>query len=274
MTKLYIGRSVWRQEETQHVKCMIDLVRYLDANKIDFIDGTVPGDALISRSRSIVASCFLRSDADVLIQIDTDIVFKPEDVVRIAHEAERHGVACGLYMTRNIATQPAALLPDSEITFAPGRPPVEVPFGSTGFMAIHRRVFKRLAEDLPLCHQTWESNGQSIAFWPFYMPYVIEWPVDGYMYLSEDWAFCQRAKDAGFKVFLDPSIRLGHVGSYTYTLEDLARPPRSAPAPMQLRRGEDGTLDINVPSSTVRPAVVADALPAAQAEDVPVAVPV
>ena len=244
--KLFIGRIVWRQEETQHVRSMLQLYRYLDARHIDFTDGTVPGDALVSRSRSIVASAFLRSDADVLVTIDTDIVFRPEDVVTMAEKAGRYGMIGAVYMTRNIATQPALMLPESPVTFGPGREPVEAPYISTGFTATHRRVFERLAKDLPLCHRGWNDRGIDTSFYPFYLPMVVPNDSEGHWYLSEDWAFCERAKQAGFSCWIDPSIRLGHIGSYQYHLEDLVRPERIEPTPLRLTRADDGTLSTDV----------------------------
>ena len=42
-------------------------------------------------------------------------------------------------------------------------------------------------------------------------------PVD---YLSEDWAACRRAKEAGFGVMLDLQPQVGHHGTYCYTVAD------------------------------------------------------
>ena len=52
-----------------------------------------------------------------------------------------------------------------------------------------------------------------------------------------------RAKQEGFKCWIDPSIRLGHVGAYTYTMEDLLRPSKLSAKPLQLTRAEDGSLE-------------------------------
>ncbi len=41
-----------------------------------------------------------------------------------------------------------------------------------------------------------------------------------YRYLSEDYAFCERAGQAGHRIVVDSTIRLGHVGKYNYAWED------------------------------------------------------
>ena len=41
-----------------------------------------------------------------------------------------------------------------------------------------------------------------------------------YWYLAEDFAFSERARQAGFKIWADTTIRLKHIGSYGYSWED------------------------------------------------------
>ena len=108
-------------------------------------------------------------------------------------------------------------------------------------MAMEGRVFEKLSKDLPLCHKDWTDRGQDTSFWPFYMPRVIEWGGE-IIYGSEDWALCHRAREAGFGIWLDPSIRLGHMGQVMFTLEDIIRPPRPDAQPLILRRLADGTI--------------------------------
>ena len=235
---LFVGRTIGRHVEVGHSECMTKLALELDRRGIESTRSHVKGDALVSRSRSILASAFLRSECDVLLSIDGDIEFEADDAIRLAQEcADGKLVAGAMYMTRALNTQPALMLPEGWVDFSPGSEPVEVPFLSTGFMAVHRTVFANLTKDLPLCHQNWGAS----SFWPFYMPFTIPWEGDGYMYLSEDWAFCERAKQHGYSLWLDPSIRLGHVGEYRYTLEDLfvEHPPTQ---PIRLMREPDGTL--------------------------------
>ena len=241
--KLFLGSIVGRVEEVGFSQSMRLLWRELDRRGIEFTDGTVVGDAAVDRARSIVGSTFLRSDADVMISIDSDIWFRAEDAISLAEKAQEYDLIGALYMTRKLNTQPAIMLPPGEgISFDPDAQPVETPFVSGGFTAVTKRVFERLSLELPLCHQSWTDRGADTSFWPFYMPFVIPSERDGYMYLSEDWAFVQRAKDAGFKVWLDPSIRLGHIGSHMYTLEDLIRGERPAAQPLKLLREADGSL--------------------------------
>jgi hypothetical protein len=42
-----------------------------------------PGDSLVSRARNRLAADFLESDCTHLLFIDSDIVFEPEDIIRL-----------------------------------------------------------------------------------------------------------------------------------------------------------------------------------------------
>lgn len=252
--RIFLGSVLYRNVHVAYAESMALLQRELDRQAISFTYGSVSGDALISRSRSIVGSAFLRSDCDVLLTIDSDIWFRPQDAIRLCEQALERDIIGALYMTRSLQTQPAVMLPDGEaISFAADAAPVSVPFLSTGFMAVSKPVFSALSQMLPLCHRGWNDRGQDTSFWPFYMPYTIPWEGDGEMYLSEDWAFCQRAKDAGYAVWLDPSIRLGHMGETMFTMEDLIRIARPPAQPLKLLRATSGALQVftgePVPSS-------------------------
>lgn len=180
------------------------------------------GDALISRVRSIAVSHWLReTDGDVFLMIDDDIVFSPEDAEKVVALArEKHSIACAAYPVRG-ATHFACRLKEPDIRFGPDLPPVEIEYAGTGFVAVHRGVCEAIiaANDLPLCHP------DSLQFWPLFQPLVVETPdQDGHdvaEYLSEDWSFCFRAKQAGFQVWLDPTVFLTHLGQTGYTVHNM-----------------------------------------------------
>lgn len=180
------------------------------------------GDALVSRVRSIAVSQWLReTDSDVFLMIDDDIIFKPEDAQRVVDLArEKRGIACGAYPVRggaHLACRPW----DTTVVFGPDKPPVEIEYAATGFLAAHRDVCEAIAATLPLTH-AWETW----AFWPLFWPSIKG--ADGAAeYLSEDWAFCQRARDLGFGVWLDPRVELTHMGQAAYTVRTM---PSAVPA--------------------------------------------
>jgi hypothetical protein len=60
---------------------------------------------------------------------------------------------------------------------------------------------------------------------PFFQPLVMAHR-DGYWYLAEDYAFCERARQCDLKVFADTRIRLTHYGSYGYSWEEAGIDPK------------------------------------------------
>ncbi len=60
--------------------------------------------------------------------------------------------------------------------------------------------------------------------WPFFLPKCQEEPNLEWGYRGEDYAFCERCREAGIPLIVDTTIDLGHVGSYIYRWEDAARP--------------------------------------------------
>ena len=181
-------------------------------------------DALLCRARSKTATHFLlNSDADVHVSIDSDIVFDPSSVLQISEQAVEYDMVAGLYVTRAAGSlcRPTSLFEtDVPIEFGTDPTPVPIKWAATGFLATHRRVFERLAKDLPLCHRN-----EHWRFFPFYQPFWVpsERDPEDFLYTSEDFALSERARRAGFQVYLNPAVRLLHLGQYPFRLEDLGQ---------------------------------------------------
>lgn len=218
--KVYIGSAVYRTIEARQ---LLSLIPLLVRPGVEY--SPIIGDALIERSRSISATTFLRhSDADIHLSIDSDIVdFDTDKTMEMCEQAMTHDVVGGLYVTRSMErTFPTSFPFQGQKMLLENDPtPVPMQYLATGFMAVHRRVFEKLAEDLPLCH----AKDGTRAFYPFYLPFVADDDEGEPFLLSEDWAFSQRARDAGFGLNLNPSIRLGHASSMIYRVEDMFNEP-------------------------------------------------
>lgn len=184
------------------------------------------GDALISRSRSIAVSHWYRlTDEEVFLMIDDDVVFAPEhaeSVVRLAKE--KRSIVCGAYPVKDGTHLACRRFPGQTVLFGDGQPPVEIVYPATGFMAVHRDVINAMVEAknedgsplFPLC----DINGLS-PMWPFFDCFTMTDDNGHNEYLSEDYAFGEQARRLGFKVWLDPTVILYHMGFYPYTIENM-----------------------------------------------------
>ena len=177
------------------------------------------GDALIERSRARSATRFLEtSDCDVWLSIDSDIHFHPDDALRVCQQALEFDIVGGLYLTRTSRDPiPAVRLEEGRRYDLSDSTPVPVTYPSTGYLAVHRRVFERLAQDIPVCHPT----DPILRHIPFFTPFAREESGE-LVLLSEDWALVARARDAGFGVYLNPAVRATHFGALAVSTDDLA----------------------------------------------------
>ena len=57
---------------------------------------------------------------------------------------------------------------------------------------------------------------------PYFQPMVVDDNVSqgSHWYLAEDFAFSERARQCGFKIYADTRIRLVHFGDYGFSWED------------------------------------------------------
>ncbi len=166
------------------------------------------GEAGINRARSIQASAWFRdTDDDVFLMLDDDIQFDPDDANGIVDRCrEGYDVIAAAYPVGDASHLAIRTLGETRLAFGPDEPPKEMRHVATGFFAVHRRVIAAMVETLPEC-----NSNTSWKFWPLF---GFGWEADpeagGTNNLSEDYQFCNRARELGFHVYLDMSIAIGH----------------------------------------------------------------
>ena len=183
----------------------------------------IDGDALISRSRSRAATFFLKqTQDDLLMFIDDDVVIKPFDATKLMHEAWqlKLPIVGAAYVTKSQDNPGFAIRPlgPGQIEFGTKGQIYEVRSISTGCMVIRREVLTRMVNDkiAPLC-----THG-STSYYPFFQHEKMM--IDGqWEDISEDWYFCEKARKCGFTVHCDTTIKLGHIGQWEFTWDDIIR---------------------------------------------------
>lgn len=119
-----------------------------------------------------------------LLMIDSDMTFTPEDVRKMEEHLKTKDIVTGLYRM-GIDGAPHAIFKDN-VPMEPEDDMFEVDACGAGFLGISSRV---------LLDQ----------------PFKRVYNKDSGMMRGEDMSFCQVAKEAGFKIYCDPSIKLGHI---------------------------------------------------------------
>lgn len=232
---------VWRaREEANHLAIINLLTRY------EFtMSPPLFNDAAIDRARSRGATYFLeRTQADVALWIDSDIDFKDHDALLVCEQAmdPRTSIVAGIYPTRSASqAMPASrLLLDEPYEFADDPTPRPIRWAAGGFVAVHRRVYERLAKEDPemlVLH----PGDETLRMRPFYLPMVAKNDDGTPIYLSEDWAFSERARRVGYPSYANLAVDVVHCGAYRYSLRNLFTQPQIT-RPIRFTRQREGNL--------------------------------
>ena len=182
------------------------------------------GMALVTQARNNCVSEFMKSSAEFLLFIDSDIGFQPEQIKKILRRCnETKGVVLAPYPVKGYhsVTQGITFIihfPDKNNVQIDKEGFCHCKAGPTGFMMIHRSVFERLAEAYPekKTHNR-QMVGDSVQnmdeFWYTFFETDVD-PVNGY--LGEDIAFCNLCYKVGIPIQADTKAHLIHYGGHAF----------------------------------------------------------
>ena len=173
------------------------------------------GDGLISRARNEIGRQVLQefnnTKWDYLMFIDDDIIWDPKMMPIDKLIADDKDIICGVYSIRDETLRPAIRTKKMQrlieqkkyehqkITVPKGISEIE--FAAGGFMLIKKECLLKVYQ---------------------YSSHPFTCAVDkNNEYLSEDYAFCYRAKHLGYTIWTDSSIKLGHIGECVYYLDGI-----------------------------------------------------
>ena len=166
--------------------------------------------SLIYTARNDFAKATISKDADALLFFDSDMIIPADTLTKMTKHFEAgREIVTGVYYKRRPPFSPVlykqlGYRADTDETYfedlleiPDGDEPFEVAGCGMGCCMISKSVLL----DVVLNYQTWFN------------------PIHNF---GEDLAFCIRARDLGHKIWCDPTIKLGHVGSLVVT-EDVWR---------------------------------------------------
>jgi hypothetical protein len=204
-------------------------------------------ESLITRGRNALVAKFLDdTEATHFMFIDADIGFEPAQVIRMLEFD--HDVVAGMYPLKDITWDTDALtraqrgepLEHASMRFVGvacegGDREIEDGFvtgtyAGAGFLMIKRCVFEKMRASYPYlqykaAHTTAEPSLSPNQF--AFFDCVIDEASNEY--LSEDYAFCQRWRALGGKIWLDTQSMLAHIGPHEFVGSPRDRYPGMAP---------------------------------------------
>jgi hypothetical protein len=192
------------------------------------------GFSAIDQGRNQMASEALHDTFAETMWIDPDIGFSADDVEKL----RSHGlpIAAGLYPQPRSTSLACELLPQTEeLVFGDAGGLVEIKYAACGFLYVRREAYEAIRDHLrlPLCNTRFGRGS-----WPFFQPMAVPEievrPASDvqaaehrirHRYLTDDFAFCHRARSAGLSILADTGIRLWRHAPYGYGWEDAGRDP-------------------------------------------------
>ena len=250
--RLMVATPIYDGAQGTYVRAALDLAMAAQRRDMPVRFEFILHEALVHRARSLLADLFMQSDCTHLLFVDADIDFAAADIFamieamagrpdcamlgaavprrtvnwsQVARAAE-----CGL--AKDNAADLARYAGDFALSFLNTDERfaltdlVELSQLGTGLMLIRRDVVETLRARHPeLLFRTdardRQGTGVGESVHALFLPEID--PSSGLM-LSEDYAFCRRARDAGFRIWLAPWVRTTHSGPAIFrgSLADLA----------------------------------------------------
>lgn len=203
-----VGVPTTRDFHPLTVKALLGTTAACRARSIPCEVSVVTGMGIIQWARDEVVDEFLKSKATRLFWIDSDMVWHPEQFTRLLALSGLYDVVLGAYPAKR-----------DEVTFFVNydqtKPPqqdamgmVDIYGAGLGFCCMRREVVEKLAEKAEKVRD--QISGQEMAA-------IFRVDRNGRDRRGEDMAFFADIRAAGYKVLMDPTVDLGHIGTKLYT---------------------------------------------------------
>jgi hypothetical protein len=193
------------------VECLLELINYLATNNIQFVISRGESPVVYYARNMCLGGDNLRGEEQKpfngtveythMLWIDSDIIFSPNHVqVLLNHDKD---IVSGVYLMADRVHYASVEVWDEDYFVQHGsfkflspkdlenkKDLIDVAYTGFGFMLVKKGVFESLN-------------------YPWFRPifYSIKHVKD---FSSEDSAFCRLVREKGYKVYIDPQLRVGH----------------------------------------------------------------
>tara|TARA_B110000211_G_scaffold20968_1_gene21739 strand:+ start:90 stop:842 length:753 start_codon:yes stop_codon:yes gene_type:complete len=220
---LYIATPIYSEEvNIGYMDSIIKLGTTFSKAGIPLIRQHIMHTSLITKARNECLSNFMNNtDLEYFIFIDSDISFNAKDVIKLMNYDKP--IVAGTYPKKVLnwmdiqncfyndtpEDTKELLKKTSQYTIYEKQDAIikdgllEVNRVGTGFMMIKRSLVLKLAKKYP--ELMYKENGKKGYG-------LFECAIINKEHLSEDYAFCERVKSIGEKVYIDPKLNLIHHG--------------------------------------------------------------
>jgi hypothetical protein len=210
-----VGKHVWiaipAYTGTIHLATMrsiiADMLKLAErGDRVTIFDES--GNAMIGDCRGLIVSKFLDEDGTHLVFVDSDVTWEAGALLKLV-DYDVDFVA-GLYPQRRDPINYCCqwIQERKELELEDGL--IEVAGVPAGFMCLSRPMLEKMVAHYADTQFHCDQAPNKTAY-DLFGPYRI-----GRIKFGEDYSFCKRWRDLGGKVWIDPEIRMGHVGYKTF----------------------------------------------------------
>jgi len=220
--RVYIATPCYDSMRVETTVSLIDTFSALGRSGIECKFKSVK-TSLVTHGRNLLTCGFLDSGFDYMLFVDADVEFQPEAVARML--VPKKDIICTPYRVKEENVKYAVKFKDPDFIKIEPFDLVEIEEGPAGLMMIHRKVYERLMDKHPelkinFDEPTRKKMNKEIG--------AMEDAIARYMYnfwdttfrlntgewKGEDLSFCNRATDAGFKIYANLDSWTTHHGSW------------------------------------------------------------
>ena len=168
----------------------------------------VVSNSLVYDSRNLLAAKAIDDDCDYVLWIDSDMVFNADLLEKLLEKIEGKDFISVLAFTRHLPVSPNAYVIDASKESLRYKPIKNYP--KNQLFKVDAAGFGTVLTSTKILKAVFDKY---------------ERPFNPDMGLGEDLTFCYRARQLGFDLWCDSSVKIGHVGRYVYGENDYNTTP-------------------------------------------------
>jgi len=160
-------------------------------------------DSLVQRARNSLFKIAIQGNYDYLFFIDSDVEWEAEWFFRLL---ERPEPIVGAALIKKSENESYTIkLTEKKVNWSDDKALMEVESLGTGFMKISRFALEKLWD----LGEVYESQGVEERM-------IFDIKVENGDLISEDYVLCNKWKSLGYRVWIDPTITINHIGIKKY----------------------------------------------------------
>jgi precorrin-6B methylase 2 len=167
----------------------------------------------VDDARNAMVREFMMSEATHLVFIDNDVGFSAENLVKLVMHDPNVDMVAGVYPLKENEEGYPVRVRDGIDLIADENGLVEVDGLPTGFLRISRNCLEKMIEKYG--DRKFYGRGQSTDDLPHYI--LFERTFENMTRFSGDYAFCEKWKALGGKMYVDPEMHFSHSGTHEWT---------------------------------------------------------